>query len=236
MFGTSEVPFRVYARRDNEIEANLVIRFEVNEGMGVLGMRIAGRSDPEPSPHYEERDIAPDTLRAGRFVHVKHTGQRQSYALSRIAVEVAARLPTDQWVELTPVTEYGFRYLVVPDEFLQEDNSVVQVAVATPPPQASRPTPVARVDQAAPSTPIPPAQPIETTALPRAPTPMEPALAESALAGLSRDKAIEHLRAQSRAVQSLHTAVADLQRRLGASERRERDLLDVLSRWQRLDG
>src|SRR5689334_12025407 len=115
MYGMTEgEPFKLFARRDS-IGSSLMIRFECKEGMGVLGIRKSGRSDPAPVAAYEEEDIDPASLRAGRFVHVLLSGQRQSYALSRISAEVAQRVPSDRWVELKPVTEYGFRYLVVPD-------------------------------------------------------------------------------------------------------------------------
>src|SRR5690242_9455516 len=100
-------PFRVYARRESLGASALVLKFECKEGMGILGLRKAGRTDPAPAPAYEEEDIDPASLRAGRFVHVLPSGQRQSYALSRISSEVAARMPTDRWVELKPHTEYG---------------------------------------------------------------------------------------------------------------------------------
>ncbi|MCA9491723.1 MAG: hypothetical protein KC621_17450, partial [Myxococcales bacterium] len=123
-------PFNVFARREGAGSEALVLKFECKDGMGILGIRKAGRSDPPPSTAYEESDIEPGSLRAGRFVHVLGSGQRQSYALSRISTEVAARLPADRWVELRPHTEYGFRYLVAPDEQLDTVGQPAAVAVA----------------------------------------------------------------------------------------------------------
>src|SRR6185503_6184676 len=132
MYGlvTEGEPFRVFARRENVGTGGLVIRFECKEGMGILGIRKAGRTDPSPSAAYEEEEIDPASLRAGRFVHVLPSGQRQSYALSRISAEVTNRMPYDRWIELKPHTEYGFRYLVAPDGDL--DGTVASVQITPP--------------------------------------------------------------------------------------------------------
>lgn len=140
MYGMQEgEPFKVFARRES-VGSGLVIRFECKEGMGVLGIRKSGRSDPAPVAAYEEEEIEPASLRAGRFVHVLPSGQRQSYALSRLSAEVAGRMPTDRWVELKPHTEYGFRYLVAPDSEL--DSTVAAVAVGLPRAERTGPIPI----------------------------------------------------------------------------------------------
>ena len=126
-------PFRVFARRESPGTDALVLKFECKEGMGILGLRKSGRTDPVPAPAYEEEDIDPGALRAGRFVHVLPSGQRQSYALSRISSDVAGRMPIERWVELKPHTEYGFRYLVVPETDLDSTTASVRVTPPLPP-------------------------------------------------------------------------------------------------------
>ncbi|HHO50972.1 MAG TPA: hypothetical protein ENK18_08895, partial [Deltaproteobacteria bacterium] len=188
MYGILEgQPFQVFARRDAS-GVNLVIRFECKEGMGILGIRKVGREDPSPSAIYEEEEIEPGSLRAGRFVHVLSTGQRQSYALSRISSEVAGRLPTDAWVELKPQTEYGFRYLVAPEEDLI-DGGLSPAAVVVDP-EAARRTPPQPERGPPPAKPAPCPPPVA----PPAQAPMNPGLAEATLKGLSREQAIDYLR------------------------------------------
>ncbi len=217
-------PFQVFARRDSN-GPGLVIRFECKEGMGILGIRKLGRKDPTPSAVYEEEDIEPSALRAGRFVHVLGTGQRQSYALSRISPDVAMRLPADAWTELRPQTEYGFRYLVVPEasssEALVPDDE---------------PEPARDEDRTAPTSSAAPksAGPRPASSPPSAgQVPMNPQLARSALDGLSRDQAIEYLRIEMAKVEDLGRRVAELEAALRRSEGREQDLLEVLARWRR---
>jgi hypothetical protein len=233
MYGIIEgEPFRVYARRDSDGSDSLVIRFECQSGMGVLGIRKTGRTDPAPSTNYEEVDIEPGSLRAGRFVHVLASGQRQSYALSRLSPEVARRLPTDAWVELKPHTEYGFRYLIATEDDLLQGGTAATVSVSASAEADAEET------EPAPGTPVKRPKPVASArqagnpALPQRPTPMSPALADVALAKLDRDGAVEHLRLEMAKVQQLHNRVVELEAALASSREREADLLDVLSRWQ----
>jgi hypothetical protein len=232
-------PFQVFARREGGGSEHLVLKFECKEGMGVLGIRKVGRTDPAPSVMYEEADIESGSLRAGRFVHVLGSGQRQSYALSRISPELAARLPSDKWTELRPHTEYGFRYLVLPEEAVEPAKPAAVVVAAPAPPPASGPSPAApappAVGSAAPApvvarppTPAPPA----AAPLPPPQTPVSPALAATAFASLTREGALEHLRGEMAKVAALQARVAELEDLLGRSKAREKDLLDLLSRWQ----
>ena len=259
MYGlvTEGDPFRVYTRRNNAGGA-LIIRFECKEGMGVLGIRKSGRTDPAPSVAYEEEDIDPTSLRAGRFVHVLPSGQRQSYALSRISAEVAVRLPSDRWVELKPHTEYGFRYLVAPDNELDGTTAAVELD-ARPAPSPSAPStpravpravphaaPHAASHAAPPKAAIPVASPLQSP--PREPTiPAPPAhpptipthdqntplpsIAEAALRGLSREQAIEHLKVEMHKVHTLQRRLTDLEDSLKRSRARERDLIELLAKW-----
>lgn len=266
MYGlvTEGEAFQVFARREGGGSDNLVLKFECKEGMGVLGIRKVGRTDPPPSVVYEESDIEATSLRAGRFVHVLGSGQRQSYALSRISPEFAARLPSDRWVDLRPHTEYGFRYLVAPEEQLEPTRAAtatVAVAVAgapaagasatgTPATGTPAPAPAAVAPPAAaPAAPPPGASSITPASapgrsaatpsaasaagtLPPPQVPLSPSLAQSALAGLSRDAAIDHLRGEMSKVNALQLRVAELEEQLRRSRAREKDLLDLMSRWQ----
>jgi len=223
MYGVVEgEPFQVFARRDSN-GAGLVIRFECKEGMGILGIRQMGRKDPTPSAVYEEENIEPSALRAGRFVHVLGTGQRLSYALSRISPEVAAELPSDSWTALRPQTEYGFRYLVVPGAV----DGPTPEALTLPDPEESRPTPKASSPPERPSP--PPVAPAGSGSQ----VPMAPQLARSALDGLGREQAIEYLRAEMVRVEELSRRIAELEASLQRSTGREQDLLEVLARWRR---
>jgi hypothetical protein len=238
-------PFDVFVRQENTGEVKLVIKFECKEGMGVLGIRKIDRVDPPPSAVYQEADVDPESLRAGRFVHVLGSGQRQSYALSRLTPEIAARLPTDAWVELKPHSEYGFRYLVVPDEALQPERTAAAVAAVAAPAAAApaagaaaaapvavavaKPKPVALPSPAAPAAPVAPGP--SASSVPTQ-VPMAPALAESTLQGLSKDAAVQHLREEMAKVSTLHAEVARLAAELAKSHQREKDLLGMLTRWR----
>lgn len=214
-----DLPFKVLVRPDPTSHDALVLQFEVDEGLGLLGLRREGRPDPQPTVHYEETDISVDLMRAGRFVHVVAGGQRQSYALSRITAEIVRRLPSDRWTELRPVTEYGFRYLVVPEE----------VASRRPPPAAvtvSAPLPSRTPTGATPA----PASP--RGELPPRRVPLDPQLAEAALEQLTLPEALDVLRRQMAEVERLHLRVIELEQQLEQSRAREQDLLEVLRRWQ----
>lgn len=243
MYGISSgaQPFDVLVRQENTAgEVRLVIKFECREGMGVLGIRKVDRVDPPPSAVYQESDIEPGSLKAGRFVHVLGSGQRQSYALSRLAPDIAARLPTDAWVELKPHSEYGFRYLVVPEEALQDAApaaAAAAVAAAAPAVAAvGKPAPVALPPGGTPAADARPAAsgPAAASPSPAVPkqVPMAPALAESALAGLTKDTAIEHLKGEMAKVTTLHNEVQRLQGELAKSHAREQDLIAMLSKWR----
>ena len=242
--------FEVFVRRESVDDHRLVFRFECKDGMGVLGIRKTDRTDPAPSNVYQEGDIDPDSLRAGRFVHILSNGQRQSYALSRVNTDVAKRLPNDSWVELEPLTEYGFRYLIVPDDKLVEpgqQKAAVAVAaapaaaavaapaptaaVAAPPPtvatapKAPRPAPVASASNPPKSTPVAPSDVPPQT-------PMAPSLAKEALARLDRDGAVKHLEQEMAKVSTLQRELTDARTALARSEARERDLLELLAKWR----
>lgn len=233
-------PFRVFTRRETGGGPGLVIRFECKEGMGVLGIRKSGRTDPAPAVAAEEEDIDPVSLRAGRFVHVLASGQRQSYALSRVSAEVAQRLPTDRWVELKPHTEYGFRYLVAPDADL--DGTVATIQVQVPPPESPRPPPppdpvlgsgggVGGIRPREPSMPIrEPTVPVREASVPvREPT---APISDALFRGMTREQAIEQLKGELMRGQVLQQRLMDLEEALKRSRTRERDLIELLAKWQ----
>jgi hypothetical protein len=246
------LPFQVFARREGNGSDALVFKFECSEGMGILGLRKVGRPDPPPSPAYEEQDIQPESLRAGRFVHVLPSGQRQSYALSRLAAETAARMPADRWVSLEPHTEYGFRYLLAPEAQLESASPTAQVLVgfelpASPSGNASAPASALTGGRAPTPVPLGSASPISAPGRIRAAslpppsippsaiplqTPMIPALAATALSKLTREQAIDHLKGEMAKVSSLQTYAANLEEQLRRSQARERDLVELLARWQ----
>lgn len=233
-------PFRLWIRREESYEGPAcTVRFETEHGRAVLGLRAAGREDPDPTSHYEEMGIKADVLRAGRFVHVLPGGQRRSYALSRLAPETLEKLAPSQWVELEPVTEYGFRYLVFPKDLPLDEAPRAAAAVQAPaaaaaapaaaavaPAAAARPAPVARASSSG-TAPAPAAG-----ALPPRQTPMAPELAHEALAQLSPQAALQHLKMEMAKVDALHKRVEELERRLAASQEREQDLLELLQKWQ----
>lgn len=244
-FSVSDTPFRVHVRPDPSMQDALVVRFELNEGMGVLGLRKVGREDPQPTVHFEETEVDAEYLRAGRFVHVLASGQRQSYALSRISADIIRRLPDDQWVELKPVTEYGFRYLVVPEELALKARTAAAIAVGPAVQVASAPAGVTETGSASPVAPAPRPQPVTKISATPAPSAdrqaapprqvaMDPALASAALERLTREEAVDHLRRQMAKVEQLHLRVIELQQQLEQSHTREQDLLQLLVRWQQM--
>lgn len=289
-------PFKVFIRREPGYDLHLTVRFEVADGHAILSLQKGGQGKQETSPAlvHEERDIGAKELRAGRFIHVlSTTGRRQSYALSRLTEETLERVPDDGWTELNALTEYGFRYLVVPESALLPAQSTgaaaAQVAVpggitrsaepavarvaaspaaaraggGTPAPPAARagtatPTPAPAFQAAAPggapsalqramnairsgrpgvegegtggldtvrtATPRPAPTAKVSGGMVGRPTPVASVpLADPS--DMSHDEAVRH-------VTALQERVQDLERRLADSEARERDLIEVLTRWQ----
>jgi hypothetical protein len=158
-----------------------------------------------------------ERLRTGRFVHVLPTGQRHTYALSRLPPSLP---PTGEWQELTAITEFGFRYLILPGmvgelpDVRATDSLTGEVAL--PPPRVE---------------PRPPREASPPTSA-RRQVPMEPALAQAALASLSREQAVALLRTEMARIEELNLRVASLERELSASRAREDDLIDLLRSWR----
>jgi hypothetical protein len=231
----TEDPFRVLLRKDNAYDPSVTIRFTVSDGMGQLSLKQPGKPEPGMSVHFEETGIEPELFRAARFVYNLNQ-QRQSFALSRITPELCARLPVEQWTELKPVIEFGFRYLVIPEDAFSATPPPVQVQVAASVVPASAPAAEA-MRTPAPRAPAPATARAGDPVEPRTerPVPMEPTLAAAALDGLSREAAIAHLRTQLAAVDALHHRLEALERKLASARSREKDLLAVLTRWQERD-
>lgn len=127
--------FSLWIRRDAGYDLRVSIRFLVTGGAGVLSVPKRGRPDAPPTTNHEEGDLDVDAVRGGRFIHITEEGQRRvSYALARVGADRVARLTADQWVKLEPVTEFGFRYAVIPDGVGAEAGpGPVAVAVAAAP-------------------------------------------------------------------------------------------------------
>jgi hypothetical protein len=239
-------PFKVWVRREPGYEPGCSVRFEAEHGQAVLSLRVPGREDSAPVSHYEEEHIDAEAMRQGRFVHVLPGGNRRSYALSRLTVEILQKLPENRYVQLEPLTEFGFRYLVfprdlpVPESKAATAEAPAKAAAATPAaakPAASqsnavtarRPAPVAKTSDA------PPRRSSSVGARPARQTPVAPELAHEALSQLSQAAAIQHLKMEMAKVEALHNRVDELERRIAASQERERDLLAVLQKWQAMD-
>lgn len=136
--------FKVMVRRVPGYEPAVSLRFEMNEGYGEL--HVGERKKTSPSAFGEVAEVSGEVVRVGRFVHVLASGRRrQSYALSRLDDDRLQRLPDDKWIELSPVTEFGIRYLELPALEGGATVATVQVAAsASPTPERSAtPTPAA---------------------------------------------------------------------------------------------
>ena len=214
MLNVGEDPFKFWLRVD-EGHQTVGVRFEAQDGRGILSLRQ--REDPSPVSHYEELDIDLESIRGGRFLQVQPSGNRRSYAMSRLVSDVLGRMPPGRWIELDAITEHGFRYLVIPAG--QAESKPPAAAVKAPAAETrQRPAVVASVPAGAP-------------AVPRQ-TPVAPALAREALSRLSHQEAIQYLQHEMAKVEALHQHIAELERRLAMSEAREKDLMTVLQRWQ----
>lgn len=245
----ADTPFQIWLMREPGSEGSVGLRFQVDSGQGVLGLRAPGRVDPLPARSGEERTVPASALQASRFIHLTESGQRRNnYAFSRISPEMVRDLPPNSWAELEVVAEYGFRYLVL------HGKAAVAVATATvsvvpatvsvvpasvrvgrsPEPEPTRPKPAPRAAPAAPNwmeeSPPPSPVPAERRGPPR-PMPMDPTLGAAALRALSADKAVALLKNEMAKTAELFQRIEDLEARLRAAEERERDLLEVLSRW-----
>ncbi|TVQ90119.1 MAG: hypothetical protein EA397_14310 [Deltaproteobacteria bacterium] len=207
-----------------------------------------------------------DQLRAGRFVHVLASGRRrQSYSMSRIDDDRLQRLDDSRWTELQSFTEFGLRYLDLPDLSASAPVvAAVQVSANPAPARASGPattrtrsvnpapgrsvTPAtARSATPASARTASPAQPrgassaAVSTANPAAsrghspksqPRSVQPELAAESIKRMSTDQLRATLQREMHTVQQLNQLIERLEGELEASRERERDLIEVISKWQ----
>ena len=188
--------------RKNHATPGVEVRFLVNDGTAILRLR-GGRTE-ESVVRNEVKGVQIDALRAGRFVHVLPNGARQTYALSRVSADLERRLDPGGWHPLLPKVDAGFRYLV-PGDF-------------GPGTQAGTKE---RKERTVAVKPLPPDN-----------VPVDPALAQAALARLDREGALRMLTMEMKKTSALHSRVSRLEEELAASRSREADLLEVLGRWQ----
>lgn len=238
-------PFTVYVRREPSGSIVLTVRFEARKGQGLLHLRRGRGSSPRMQSVQEEADVSADELRAGRFVYQPSRDRpRQSFSLARLNVRELGALPEGQWIPLSPSIEHGFRYLlldgVVPEPSVSVSLSdegpnpppspaaAVAAVQAAPAPARqrtaaellglSRPRPVAKVN-AEPGHTLPPA------AAPAAMRDFDPP--PVAAVGTGGDAEL-----LKREVGRLRQQVELLQAQLGRAHARERDLIDLIAKWE----
>jgi hypothetical protein len=233
----TEKDFQVFLSRRSDGQLSLRCQVRVGHGIFVL----PGLPEPKPASVTETHDIPSDALHSGRFIHVMGGGKRQSYAMSRVTADTVGTMPDNQYVELVPITEFGFRYLTVPAQPVPSRDTPQPVASrkdSGPPGGADNPAHTASAAaleamarfSAGPSASDAPAS--AAVDLPPAPMPIAPAIAEAALGGLTRDQILTHLRTEMAKTATLAQRVRDLEAGLRRSHARERDLIGVIAGWQ----
>jgi hypothetical protein len=107
----------VWIRRETDSEGPFSIRFEVEEGKGLLRVARPGvLIDPPARPSGAESRLTGAQLRASRFLHVWDSGRsRQGYTLTRMDEPSLERAPGDRWVELLATEGGVLCYLSLPD-------------------------------------------------------------------------------------------------------------------------
>lgn len=112
--------FQFWVRRSHGEGAVFSIRFEVEEGKGLLRVARPGVlvDPPARESGFEER-LTPAQVRASRFLHVWDGGRkRQGYVLSRLTDAVLNELTRGVWEQMKVISDGGFCWLVpgIPDE------------------------------------------------------------------------------------------------------------------------
>lgn len=205
----AEDPFRVLIRRDGPVEPTLTVRFTVKDGMGQLTL---------PSISGDGRGaIRPDTLAVfGEEYGVEPDvlrGARFVHILNQERQSFSlSRLTPLLCAQLQ--TDAWVKLEPLVDHGFRY---LVAPDEMTGFPATPAPAP-ARVNL-----------PIVSEAPPVVGDPADP------LEELTRDAAIRHLRHQLRLVESLQQRLEATEKRLAASRGRERDLLDMLAKWQDTD-
>ena len=279
--------FRVLIKRLPGYVPLVSLRFEMSEGYGELIVGDDRKAAPAASGEIVE--VTGEQVRAGRFVHVLASGRRrQSYSLSHLDDARLLRLDDQRWTLLTSTTEFGLRYLDLPDLDATGQIAAVTVSASPAPGRAHHPgsaqpagprvalphqagssaspaparaaVPVGTPAVASASASASPAQP--RTAAPRAPSlRTEPpslapdtaaadslppdswtgsaaphsigvALTDEAVRRLSITEARTALLQEIGTNRALHQRVVELEQQLRASVARERDLIELIARWQ----
>lgn len=123
-------PFQFWIRRSAGDGAVYAIRFDVEDGKGLLRVARPGvLVDPPARESGFEDQLTPAQVRASRFLHVWQNGRkRQGYVLSRLSDEVLRQLPQEDWKTMSVVSEGGFYWLVPrPGQPATEQGRVVEV-------------------------------------------------------------------------------------------------------------
>ncbi len=108
--------FRLWIRRQNVAEGAYSLRFEAQEGKGILRVARPGvLIDPPARPVGIEERLTPQQLRSTRFILVWDGGRaRQGHLLNRIEEGQLERIELDRWLDMEIVVDGGFRYAALP--------------------------------------------------------------------------------------------------------------------------
>ena len=108
--------FRLWLRRQGLAEGAFSLRFEVEEGKGVLRVTRPGvLIDPPARAVGVEERLSGSQLRSTRFILVWDGGRsRQGHLFSRLEDVQIDRMQIDEWQALEIVAEGAFRYAALP--------------------------------------------------------------------------------------------------------------------------
>jgi hypothetical protein len=202
---TTSSRFRVWIRRETDSEGPFSIRFEVEEGKGLLRVSRPGvLIDPPARPSGAESRLTSQQLRASRFLHVWDSGRsRQGYSLTRVDEDSLERAPGDRWVELLVREGSVLCYLSLPEAFPESDEDVEDEATS---PREWEDAPSEDVAEASPRDPlrfaVPAVPPIVAELLPPAAertipsTPVEAQMGGVAVDATPSGPLVRHLRRQ----------------------------------------
>ena len=145
---SSKSLFTISLRRQPGYELLLTIRFESKKHTGVVSLSRPGWVDSTPARSKQIQDVEAAELRGGRFTLI-HDGseRREGYSLARVTEQLLGRIPDNQWTELDPVTEFGFRYLQIPETALAGTPATATIRTNSPAPAATPIPKDARIPQ-----------------------------------------------------------------------------------------
>jgi len=106
---------RLWLRRLGVGESPFTVRFEVDNGKGILRVTRPGvLIDPPARQTGMEERLSTQQLRTARFILVWDGGRaRQGHHLSRLDESTLERVEADRWHELEVVSDDGLRYLML---------------------------------------------------------------------------------------------------------------------------